>query len=321
MQIDIHEAAKGRWRGILSQMGLSQRELSGKHGPCPICGEGTDRFRFDDKGGRGSWICSHCGAGSGVDLVMKLQGYDFQKAVGEVRKLVGCAKADPIKAGMSDDDKRNLRKSLWDSSVPLSVGDPVHQYFFNRGIERPTYYPALRFSPACRYAEGKHFPAMVAAIQDTGGQGVSLHRTFILEGVKAPVDSPRMLMPGELPSGSCVRLSPVYERIGISEGIETALSAWDKFGVPTWAAINANLLADWEPPTGVKSVVIFGDNDAGYAGQAAAYRLAQRLKRKKLDVEVQIPALVGTDWADRCNREDAELTAHLITTRNTKGAE
>ena len=37
-------------------------------GTCPMCG-GKDRFRFDDKGGRGTWICSQCGAGDEIELV------------------------------------------------------------------------------------------------------------------------------------------------------------------------------------------------------------------------------------------------------------
>ena len=27
----------------------------GKHGPCPMCGS-SDRYRFDDKGGSGSYL-------------------------------------------------------------------------------------------------------------------------------------------------------------------------------------------------------------------------------------------------------------------------
>ncbi len=35
---------------------------------------GKTRFRFDDKEGRGTWICNHCGAGDGADLAMKVTG-------------------------------------------------------------------------------------------------------------------------------------------------------------------------------------------------------------------------------------------------------
>ena len=67
------DRAVGQWLGILSAIGLPARSLVNKHGPCPMCG-GKDRFRFDDKNGRGTWICSQCGAGDGVTLVMQFLG-------------------------------------------------------------------------------------------------------------------------------------------------------------------------------------------------------------------------------------------------------
>ena len=55
------------------------KELSNKHQPCPSCG-GTDRYRFDDKQGSGSYICGQCGAGSGINLLMISTGMDFGSA-------------------------------------------------------------------------------------------------------------------------------------------------------------------------------------------------------------------------------------------------
>ncbi len=308
---DIHEASQGRWRGILSQFGMSQKELSGKHGPCPMCG-GVDRFRFDDKGGRGTWFCNSCGAGSGVDLVMKLKGWQFKDAVTHIRPLVGLAQAEAPKSGMSEDDKRQFRVNLWNESRPIEQGDYAHRYFAARGIDQNVYPPSLRFCKSARYSASKSFPAIIAAIQDADGKAVSLHRTFLQDGEKAPVDNPRMVTPGSIPNGSAVRLAKAGSVLGIAEGIETAMAAGDRFNVPTWAAINAGLLAEWEPPHGVTEVVIFGDNDAGYAGQAAAFALARRMARKKIQATVHIPPLVGTDWAD-VKKADEDATSPATT--------
>lgn len=109
-------------------------------------------------------------------------------------------------------------------------------------------------------------------------------------------------MPGTVPNGSAVRLSDVSPVMGIAEGIETALAASDRFELPVWAALNANLLAEWEPPFGVTEVAIFGDNDTNFTGQAAAYQLARRLARKNITASVHIPSQIGTDWADEVNR-------------------
>lgn len=50
-RLDVRTVAQGRWPSILAAFGLDERALSGKHGPCPMCG-GQDRFRFDDLDGR-----------------------------------------------------------------------------------------------------------------------------------------------------------------------------------------------------------------------------------------------------------------------------
>ena len=52
----------GRWADALRSYGLNEKQLSGKHTECPLCG-GKDRFRFDDKEGSGSYYCNGCGAG------------------------------------------------------------------------------------------------------------------------------------------------------------------------------------------------------------------------------------------------------------------
>jgi putative DNA primase/helicase len=50
-----------RWLDILTGLGVPAKFLRNKHGPCPMCG-GKDRFRFDDKDGKGTFFCNGCGA-------------------------------------------------------------------------------------------------------------------------------------------------------------------------------------------------------------------------------------------------------------------
>jgi putative DNA primase/helicase len=117
-------------------------------------------------------------------------------------------------------------------------------------------------------------------------------------GRKAPVDAPRRLMAGTVAKGAAIRLAPPGDALGIAEGIETALSASVLFGVPCWAALNAAMLATWQPPPKITRIIIFGDNDASYSGQAAAYALARRLGSENCAVEVRLPTEPGTDWND-----------------------
>ena len=130
------------------------------------------------------------------------------------------------------------------------------------------------------------------------GEQPALHRTYLNDrGGKADVSSPRKLL-GRMPTGAAIRLAPYQDKLGIAEGIETSLAASILFGMPVWAATNAALLQNWTPPRSLRSVTIFGDNDAGATGQAAAYILACRLKAKGVKAFVEIPPSLDEDWAD-----------------------
>ena len=92
------KAATGHWFDILTGPGgVDPALLDGKPRACPICGEGTDRFTFDDKDGRGTWICRQCparpgkgaGAGDGVALLEAVTGWDFRRAAAEVEQFLG----------------------------------------------------------------------------------------------------------------------------------------------------------------------------------------------------------------------------------------
>ena len=70
---DAHRKHDGNWRAVLSALGIPAKLLDGRHHPCPGCG-GKDRFRFDDKDGRGTWICGQGGgkplAGDAFELLV-----------------------------------------------------------------------------------------------------------------------------------------------------------------------------------------------------------------------------------------------------------
>lgn len=84
---DVLEAARGRWLQLLAELGVRADCLTGRHGPCPGCG-GRDRFRFDDRDGEGTFICSQGGggnlAGNGIALLNHALGWDFKRACEEI---------------------------------------------------------------------------------------------------------------------------------------------------------------------------------------------------------------------------------------------
>lgn len=89
--------------------------------------------------------------------------------------------------------------------------------------------------------------------------------------------------------GGTVRLfSPRDGVLAVAEGIEDALSAWVLWQIPTWACLGTSGLRSFDPPEGVKELLIFSDRDENGAGQKAARELAKKLK-KKMAVSVRLP--------------------------------
>lgn len=289
--------AIGRWPGILVALGVDHHFLRNKHGPCPTCG-GKDRFRFDDKDGRGTWFCSHCGSGDGLALLQHVFGWSFGQAAREVDRIVGTVQLGAIIPARTEASKIQALRAAWGESRMVTKGDPVWLYLNRRtGIE---VVPAdLRFHPGLTHSEGGKHPVMLAKLRYPDNTGASIHRTYLTDdGQKAAVENAKKLMPGKQLQTAAVRLGPVERHMGIGEGIETALAASRRFQVPVWAATSATLLECWVPPSGAEKILIAGDNDASWTGQAAAFALARRLDREGYAVEVLIPSTKDRDWAD-----------------------
>lgn len=287
------EAARGRWPSILAQLGINVKRNA--HGPCPLCG-GRDRFRFDDLDGRGTYYCNQCGAGNGVQLVQKKTNWPMRRVFEEIVKMVGDAEPLPVQEKRDDAEKRKrLLNETWTAGRNVSQDDTAGEYIHKRtGLK--VFPSVLRFHPALYHAETKsNHPALIAKVTDIDNKPIALHRTWMAE-----VTPKKKVTAGPIPAGAAIRLFPYEEALGIAEGIETAISAWAIFNIPTWAAISANMMEKWEPPKIVKKVFIFGDNDHNFTGQLSAYRLAHRLRQNEAleIVKVVIPNIVGADWND-----------------------
>jgi len=311
------EAAKGRWREILAALGVPAECLNGRPQPCPMCG-GTDRFTFDDRNGDGDFICRRCDAGKGLQFLMRFHDWDFAKAAREVDAVIGNL---PKEKPKSVQERRTVSdvelNRVWSSSKQITPDSPVGLYLQKRGLDIGPWQRCLRETIATFHPHQHVFPVLVAKFCDRDGNGKQIHQTFLTEqGEKAAIDPCRRFMRGPLPKGGAVRIGEVVETMGIAEGIETALSAAKLFKFPVWAATNAAMLRLWEPPVGVRRVVVFGDNDKNYVGQQAAYVLAERLsaeaerKDKSLTIEVRIPETTGNDWNDELMEHNYARTTH-----------
>jgi putative DNA primase/helicase len=317
----VRQDAIGKWPSILAACGVDKAYLGRKNGPCPLCQDGRDRFKFDDKEGRGTWLCSHCGAGDGFALLQKLKGWNFGEALREVAALTGTARPVKIRQGRPEAAVREEMNAIWRRARPIAEVEAAVLWWLHRLGEIPAS-PNLRALPQLPcFGHGDH-PAMVAMIHGPDGKPVSLHRTYLTpDGRKADIPEPRRVMDIELPKGSAIRLAPATDVLGVAEGIETAESCRLLFGVPTWATISAGNMKGFVPPPEIRRLVIFGELDGSFTGQAAAFELARACwaKRKQWDpelvVEVRIhgvtfdPNAWDRDWNDvwQSNRQiDAE---------------
>jgi len=299
-RLDMRQIAQGRWRSILAILGMDERALSGKHCACPMCG-GKDRFRFDDREGRGTYFCSGCGAGDGVQLAMGITGQSFRDVAREIERIAGTVQPIASKPERSDDDKLKALRRAFKESKPIERDDEACRYLAGRGLRLYDLPENVRTHPGMQYRDGGAvlgtFPAMLATVTDATGRAVSIHRTYLQDARKAPVSAPKKLMQGLPLAGAAIRLTPVSRSLGIAEGIETAIAAAELFEVPTWSCISTAGIESFEPPEGVEHVIIFADHDGNFAGQAAAYRAAHRLALRGYEVEVVIPPTAG-DWLD-----------------------
>lgn len=202
-RLDFAATARGRWPAILSALGIDGACLLDRHGPCLGCG-GRDRFRFDDRDGRGTWLCSAGGgnplAGDGFDLLQHAHGWQPGEYLRRVTEVLGLAEGralppveprQPVQATPDPAAVKRVRDQLnrlWASAVTLDHDDaePGRRYLTARGlgtlVARGDWPFDVRLHPACPYwitgTKGRpqciaELPALLALVRAP----VGLHTT------------------------------------------------------------------------------------------------------------------------------------------------
>lgn len=290
----------GKWYGVLTALGIDSNFLQNKHGPCPICG-GKDRFRFDDKDGRGTYYCNSCGAGDGFELLQKVHGWSFTDCLDSIRPIIEHTTFQPAKP--KKDPVPALRK-VAKMAEAIRPNSDIDTYLILRGVD--DYPDTLKEAMLYTWEHGAKlgpFPTMLGLIQDARGVGVSWHLTYTKNGKKLQGGTARKIMPpkGTI-TGAAIRLHEHEGTICLAEGIETALAASKISKLPAFSVMNAHCMATFEPPEDITEVQIYADNDKSYVGQKSAYQLAERLAAKQIKVDVHISPTPGEDWLDEFNK-------------------
>jgi len=191
---------------------------------------------------------------------------------------------------------------IWRDAQPLRAS-PVKAYLESRGILAAS--PALRFHPRTPLGpkgRARFLPAMIAAVSLDEGP-IAIHRTFLSTEAsgKAAFEKPKRAL-GALGEAAVRLFAPVSGKLGLAEGVESAMSAYALTGIPVWATLGNERFGLVSVPESVTELHLFVDHDAG--GELAASRGLAAYAREGRTIHVRKPSSRDTDWND-------ELTAWL----------
>jgi len=179
------------------------------------------------------------------------------------------------------------------SEVQGTLGE---RYLQSRGIYRPTP-PSVRFINDLRHSPSKSdFPALLCLIQNQAGKIQGVQRIYLSgDGSgKAKIESPKMIL-GEI-KGHAIRLGEASIKLGICEGVETALSILEAgVSFPVWSAISSTNMPEIQIPQEVKEVILFPDGDE--AGESAVIKTAKRFFSEGKTIRIVRPPK-GKDFND-----------------------
>ena len=191
---------------------------------------------------------------------------------------------------------------IWRDAQPLRAS-PAKAYLESRGILAAS--PALRFHPRTPLGpkgRARFLPAMIAAVSLDEGP-IAIHRTFLSTEAsgKAAFEKPKRAL-GALGEAAVRLFAPVSGKLGLAEGVESAMSAYALTGIPVWATLGNERFGLVSVPESVTELHLFVDHDAG--GELAASRGLAAYAREGRTIHVRKPSSRDTDWND-------ELTAWL----------
>ena len=269
-------------------------------GVCPFHPEKTGSFSVNDA--KGFYYCFGCGAhGDVLDWWQETEGLRLAEAIDRLK--AGAGEARPWReeqlATKADDAgtraKRDQALAIWHASRPIG-GTIAETYLRTARAIRIDLPESLRFHPGLPVAgpDSATWPAMVAGVTTLDGAVIAIQRTFLARdgSGKALIEGPkRSLAP--LGNGA-VRLGEPIQSLGLAEGIETGLSAMERYLVPVWCALGSNL-ARIALPDPVRNVVLFGDR--GAAGEEAAENARSIIRSQGRRVAVCFPS-IGKDFND-----------------------
>jgi putative DNA primase/helicase len=236
-------------------------------------------------------ILFHCFAGCSNDEIIAELGRRGIRA----RELFD-GSGDPLPERIVAESADRNACRLWRAAATL-LDSAAEQYLHNRSIRQTS--SELRFhgrTPLGPRGAVRFLPAMLAAVRTDLGV-IAVHRTFLDSETcrLASMEAPKRAL-GSLGRGA-VRLSgPREGRLGLAEGIESALSAMQLFSVPCWATLGNERFGLVSIPESVRELHLFLDNDAG--GDLAEERAREAYACAGRRIAAMRPITLDEDWND-----------------------
>lgn len=236
-------------------------------------------------------ILFHCFAGCANEAVI-----EGLARVGVKPADLFDGRGGPIEATPREDLASANAMRLWRSASVLR-DSPAAAYLASRGIEFAS--SDLRYhrrTPLGPKGAVRFLPAILAAVRNDVGI-LAVHRTFLnaRTGTLASFERPKRAL-GSLGTGAVRLAMPRSGRLGLAEGIESALSAQRLFGIPCWATLGNERFGLVTIPESVRELFLFVDADAG--GDLAEDRAHDCYAREGLRIVTQRPSIEGLDWND-----------------------
>ncbi|EKS6971931.1 toprim domain-containing protein [Salmonella enterica] len=307
MKMNVTETVKqacGHWPRILPALGV--KVIKNRHQSCPVCG-GSDRFRFDDKEGRGTWFCNQCGAGDGLKLVDKVFGVTSSEAAGKVNAVTGSLSpvAPEVIASVEAETVVDRKAA---AALAVRLMEKTRPATGNAYLTRKGF-PVLECLTLTTMHKtgGVTFRAgdVVVPLYDDTGALVNL-QLINADGLK------RTLKGGQV-KGACHIIEgkkQAGKRLWIAEGYATALTVHHLTGETVMVALSSVNLLSLASLARQKSpacqIVLAADRDLNGDGQSKAAAAADSCKGV-----VALPPVFG-DWNDAFIQYGEEATRKAI---------
>ncbi|MGI2227708.1 DUF7146 domain-containing protein [Shewanella frigidimarina] len=321
--------------------------------PCPKTGQGSTVFRlvngweqtgqaFHNHVGKLTdglnviaFYCN-CSIKEAADEVLRITGGDYKTvSYREVSAQLNREQVQRSEYCNKEKKEQRLRalQRVYQEAIPAYKSEIAMNYLKSRGLTLTSedvrkFSSTLGFHPGLKYycLEKKAFigtfPALLGIFKSKDGSNLTIHRIYLKPdgSGKAEVSNPKKLMsPPDYMGGGAFRLGEPMQLmcggkyIGVTEGIETALSLFNANGLPCWSLYSDTVLALFEPESDITHVGIWADREPSGAGLLSAQKLMKKLSDKGLKCHIYYPETLNTekeDWLDVFNTNPSLINGY-----------